>query len=155
MPIGILAPDGRVLDANPALLALLGYTRAEMLQVNVEELTHPEDREPGATLFQELQAGGRDSYQIEKRYRHAWGHYVWMLVTASIVRDSDRNPLYVVTQAQEISDQKELARRLEYFVDHDFLTGLFNRRHFEQELATETERAARYGSPGAVLLTTA
>ena len=44
------------------------------------------------------------------------------------------------------------SRQLEYLVDHDFLTGLYNRRWFERELAREVERAARYGTPGAVLL---
>ncbi len=57
-----------------------------------------------------------------------------------------------MTQVQDISERKEMARRLEYVVDHDFLTGLFNRRHFEQELSKETARAVRYGAPGAVLL---
>jgi diguanylate cyclase (GGDEF)-like protein len=55
-------------------------------------------------------------------------------------------------QVQDISERKVLAGRLEDLVDHDFLTGLFNRRHFEQELAQEIERTSRYGSPGAVLL---
>ena len=100
----------------------------------------------------QLLAGQIPSYQVEKRYQHAWGHYVWVLVTASIVRDEDHGPLYIVTQVQDISERKELARRLEYFVNHDFLTGLFNRRHFELELAKETGRVARYGSPGAVLV---
>jgi diguanylate cyclase (GGDEF)-like protein len=68
------------------------------------------------------------------------------------VRDDDGVALYMVTQVQDISERRELARRLQYVVDHDFLTGLYNRRHFEKELARETTRAARYGSPGAVLL---
>jgi hypothetical protein len=42
--------------------------------------------------------------------------------------------------------------RLEHFVDHDFLTALFNGRRFEQALAQETKSAARYGGGGAVLL---
>ena len=70
----------------------------------------------------------------------------------SLVRDDEGKALYVVTQVQDISERKELAQRLEYLIDHDFLTGLANRRRFEQELSREAERVARYGAPGAVLV---
>jgi diguanylate cyclase (GGDEF)-like protein len=75
-----------------------------------------------------------------------------MMTTVSLVRNREGRALYRIMQFQDISERKELAGRLEYLVDYDFLTGLFNRRHFEQELAHEVDRAARYGSPGVVLL---
>jgi diguanylate cyclase (GGDEF)-like protein/PAS domain S-box-containing protein len=152
-PIGmaLIAMDGRWLQVNDALCRITGHTGEELRATTLPAMTHPDDTELDESL-ERLIAGEIPSYQIERRYRHAWGHYVWVLVTTSIVRDEDRSPLHFVTQVQDISDRKEMARRLEYVVDHDFLTGLFNRRHFEQELAKETERAARYGSAGAVLL---
>jgi diguanylate cyclase (GGDEF)-like protein len=52
----------------------------------------------------------------------------------------------------EIARRADLERRLEYLVEHDPLTGLFNRRRFEQALAEELSRASRYQSGGAVLL---
>jgi len=61
-------------------------------------------------------------------------------MTVSLVRDGEGRPLYRIVQLQDISERKELAGRLEFLVDHDFLTGLFNRRHFERELAHEVER---------------
>jgi len=73
-------------------------------------------------------------------------------VDASLVRDDQGKILYVVSQVQDISERRELAQRLEYLIDHDFLTGLANRRRFEQELSREAERMARYGAPGAVLV---
>jgi hypothetical protein len=51
------------------------------------------------------------------------------------------NAPFLIMQFQDISDRKHEAQRLEFMVDHDFLTGLFNRRHFEQELAREVARA--------------
>jgi len=152
-PIGmaLIAMDGRWLQVNDALCRITGHTGEELRATTLLAMTHPDDSELDESL-ERLFAGEISSYQVEKRYRHAWGHYVWVLVTTSIVRDEHRNPLHFVTQVQDISERKEMARRLEYVVDHDFLTGLLNRRHFEHELAKETERAARYGSPGAVLL---
>jgi diguanylate cyclase (GGDEF)-like protein/PAS domain S-box-containing protein len=153
-PIGmaLVAMDGRWLQVNDALCRITGQTEEALKATTLRAMTHPDDVDLDGQSLPQLLAGQIPSYQVEKRYRHAWGHHVWVLVTASIVRDQDRRPLYVVTQVQDISERKELARRLEYFVDHDFLTGLFNRRHFEQELAKETERVSRYGAPGAVLV---
>jgi len=153
-PIGmaLIATDGRWLQVNDALCRITGRTAEELRATTLRAMTHPDDMDLDAQSLAQLLAGDIPSYQIEKRYHHAWGHYVWVLATTSIVRDEDRTPLYVVTQVQDISERKEMARRLEYVVDHDFLTGLLNRRHFEQELTKETERAARYGTPGAVLL---
>jgi diguanylate cyclase (GGDEF)-like protein/PAS domain S-box-containing protein len=153
-PIGmaLIAMDDHWLQVNDALCRITGYTEEALKATTLRAMTHPDDIDLDAQNLEQLLAGQIPSYQVEKRYRHAWGHYVWVLVTASIVRDEDRGALYLVTQVQDISERKELARRLEYLVDHDFLTGLFNRRHFEEDLAKETERVARYGAPGAVLV---
>jgi diguanylate cyclase (GGDEF)-like protein/PAS domain S-box-containing protein len=153
-PIGmaLIAMDDRWLQVNDALCRITGQTAQALKATTLRAMTHPNDVELDAKNLRQLLDGRVSSYQVEKRYRHAWGHYVWVLVTTSLVRGEDRCPLYVVTQVQDISERRELARRLEYFVDHDFLTGLFNRRHFEQELSRETERVARYGAPGAVLV---
>ena len=60
-----------------------------------------------------------------------------MLVTVSLVRDDTGRPLSFISQVQDISERKAQKRRLNDLVDHDFLTRLFNRRRFEQELAKE------------------
>ncbi len=153
-PAGMALVDmeGRWLQVNDALCRITGYTRAALKATTLRALTHPEDVDLDADSLRELLDGRIPSYQIEKRYRHAWGHYLWGLLTVSLVRDDEGKALYVVSQLQDISERKELAQRLEYLIDHDFLTGLANRRRFEQELSREAERVARYGAPGAVLV---
>lgn len=153
-PIGMALVDmeGRWLQVNDALCRFTGYTRDELKATTLRALTHPEDVDLDADSLRELLDGRTPSYQIEKRYRHAWGHHVWGLLTVSIVRGDQGKALHLVSQVQDISERKELAQRLEYLTDHDFLTGLVNRRRFEQELCREAERVARYGTPGAVLV---
>jgi diguanylate cyclase (GGDEF)-like protein/PAS domain S-box-containing protein len=153
-PIGmaLIDLDGRWLQVNDALCRLTGHTRSEFKSTTLRAITHPDDVDRDADVMRDLLDGRVPSCQIEKRYRHAWGHYLWVLLTVSLVRDDRGRPLYVVAQVQDISERKELAARLEYLLDHDFLTGLFNRRRFQLEIDHEAERVARYGGNGAVLM---
>lgn len=153
-PIGmaLIAMDRRRVHVNDALCRLTGYSRNQLVGTTVRAITHPDDVDLDAKDRQRLLAGEISAYQIEKRYVHAWGHYIWVLVTVSLIRDDKGRPLFFISQVQDISERKVQERRLKDLVDHDFLTRLFNRRRFEQELTKEDRRAARYRSTGAVLV---
>ena len=153
-PIGMALVDmsGRVLRVNDALCRITGYSAEEVYARSFDDLSDPHDVNVDALQMRELRDGLIHKYQIEKRYRHAWGHSVWVLLSVSLVRADEGRPLHVIAQVQDISERKELEGRLEHLVDHDFLTALFNGRHFERALAQETKSAARYGGGGAVLL---
>jgi diguanylate cyclase (GGDEF)-like protein/PAS domain S-box-containing protein len=153
-PIGmaLVEMNGGWLQVNDALCRITGYPEGDLKATTLDAITHPEDIGLAADDLQRLLAGKIPSYQVEKRYRHAWGHYVWVLLTVSVVRDVQGHALHIIKQVQDITERKDGARQLEYLVDHDFLTGLYNRRWFERELAREVERASRYKTPGAVLV---
>ena len=153
-PIGmaLVEVNGGWLQVNDALCRIIGYPEGDLKATTLDAITHPEDIGLAADDLQRLLAGKIPSYQVEKRYRHAWGHYVWVLLTVSVVRDVQGHALHIIKQVQDITERKDGARQLEYLVDHDFLTGLYNRRWFERELAREVERAQRYKTPGAVLV---
>jgi diguanylate cyclase (GGDEF)-like protein/PAS domain S-box-containing protein len=152
-PIGMALVDlaGRVLRVNDALCRITGLTAEEVCARAFRDLSEPQDVDVDLLQIGDLLDGHLPTYQVEKRYRHAWGHQVWVLLSVSLVRDDQGRPLNLIAQVQDISERKELERRLEHLVDHDFLTALFNDRHFEQALTRETRSAARYGG-GAVLL---
>jgi len=150
--MGLIDTNGEWLQVNDALCRITGYSRDVLLAMTPLALTHREDLERDVDYHQRLLKGQIPNYQIEKRYRHAWGHYVWVLLTVSVVRNDSGELLHLISQIQDISERKRLDGRLEYLADHDFLTGLFNRRRFEQELTQEVERTGRYGHLGAVLM---
>ena len=153
-PIGMALVDmaGRFLRVNDALCRITGYTANEISVRSFRDLSDSREVDIDALQIAELLGGHIQRYQIEKRYRHAWGHLVWVLLSVSLVRDDEGRPLHFIAQVQDISERKELEGRLEQLVDHDFLTALFNGRRFEQALAQEMKSADRYGGGGALLL---
>jgi diguanylate cyclase (GGDEF)-like protein/PAS domain S-box-containing protein len=144
--------DGRFLRVNDSLCRITGYPRAQLEARSLRELSHAADVDLDAAQIARVVRGDLTSYQIERRYLHADGHDLWALLTVSLVRDDRHRPLYFISQLQDISERKELERHLEHLVDHDFLTGLLNGRHFQQALTHEVKVASRYGGGGAVLL---
>jgi len=144
--------DGRFLRVNEALCRITGYSREQLEARSLRGLSHPADADLDAAEILRLVSGDLPSYQVERRYLHAEGHELWGLLTVSLVRDDRHQPLYLISQLQDISERKGLERRLAHLVDHDFLTGLLNGRRFQQMLAQEVEVASRYGGGGALLL---
>jgi PAS domain S-box-containing protein len=128
---------------NGALCRIAGYTTEQICARPFSDLSDSHDVNVDATQLAELLDGQIQTYQVEKRFRHAMGHLVWVLLSVSLIRDDEDQPLHLIAQVQDISERKELEGRLEHLVDHDFLTSLFNGRRFEQALAQETRSSAR------------
>lgn len=105
--IALVATDGRWLSANRALCQLLGYTEAELLAVDFQKVTHPDDLEADLIFVRQVLRGELKSYTMEKRYFHHEGHIVWALLTVSLVRDQNGTPLYFISQVQDITDRKQ------------------------------------------------
>src|SRR3954454_7958781 len=143
---------GRFLHANEALSVILGRSSEELEQLDVQAVTQRDDFKTERTLMERLLASEIPSYQVEKRCLGPDRQLRWVLVSASLVRDAAGNALYCIQQVQDLEERKQFERRLEYFADHDALTGLFNRRRFRRELSHQIALGRRYGGAGAVLL---
>jgi diguanylate cyclase (GGDEF)-like protein/PAS domain S-box-containing protein len=152
-PIGVavVAPDGRYRRVNPALCEFLGYSEHELLAMHWWDVTEPSQLEVDRERTAKLLKGEINSYQLEKQYVHARGHLVWALLSATLVRDADDEPLYFVCQIQDITNRKVTEERLIELALHDPLTGVANRLLFMDRLALALARADRRVSPVAVL----
>jgi PAS domain S-box-containing protein len=110
--IGMMDLNRRVIRGNLQARGMLGYSEDELRNLDVIAHTHPDDREIDREMFTELVAGGRDSYQVEKRYKHKDGHWVWARSTLSAVKDADGHPLYILALVEDISEHKRTLAEL-------------------------------------------
>lgn len=148
----LVSPKGRFLRVNDALCRIVGYTQAELQQKTFQDITHPDDLEADRVLIQELLAGTRDHYQLEKRYFHKDGHVIWILLSGSTVRDSRGKVLYFIAQVQDITERKAMLEELQRQATKDYLTGLSNRRHFMEQGENELAQVQRYGHALSLLM---
>ena len=99
--------EGRLLDVNPAIMNMLGFTKDEMYRKPIQELLHPEDVKASTNLFKELGLGKRDSFSRENRYRHKDGRVVWGQVTMSLLRGTSGIPQFAIAMIADITDRKQ------------------------------------------------
>jgi PAS domain S-box-containing protein len=118
-PIGmaLVAPDGRWLRVNRAVSEIVGYDEHEMLQRNFRDITHPDDLEADLEAVSRMLSGEIRSYQIDKRYIHRDGRIVWITLSVSLVHDRDGEPLYFVTQIENITGRKRTQMALQAAVE--------------------------------------
>jgi diguanylate cyclase (GGDEF)-like protein/PAS domain S-box-containing protein len=153
-PIGMAVADleGNYLDVNQALCAITGYPADALCGMHFSAITHPEDLAGDLAEIKALLDGDLHTTSTEKRYLRADGGVVWVTRTSTVVRDSDGVPLHFLDQVQDVTERRRFEHELRHLADHDPLTGLFNRRRFEQELDRQVSEVARYGPRGALLV---
>jgi len=135
--IGICQLDGRILDANPALCRMLGYSRHELAGAHARELCpeldrglHPEntrqasagglssleprpdERKPDEQKWAELIRGERDSLEVEKRYRRKDGSELWGHLTLSVGRNGHREPAFLIAMLADATERKRTEEQL-------------------------------------------
>ena len=98
--------NGRWTRVNQSLCRILGYTETELLVRDFQSITHPADLDADLQKCEQLVRGEIFEYHMVKRYRHRQGHLVWVLLSVSLVRDAEGNPLHYVSQIQDISERK-------------------------------------------------
>src|SRR5208282_5225339 len=140
--IGICQFDGWILEANPALAILLGYSREELTGTHAGEL-YPElhreirpdlspvlpdvgpelrpemgpkpDRSnssPDQPWLGELVRGERESFEVEKRYRRKDGSEFWGRLTLSLGRDIRHQPAFLIALLADATERKSMEEQL-------------------------------------------
>ena len=129
--MGLMSLDRVVIDSNPAMCAMLGYTREELIGQSPAMVTHPDEFLQSTDQFRQLLSGEISHYITDRRYVRRNGEVFWARVSMSIVRDPNGKPLYLVGLINDIDAQKRSAERL---AEQDAA----HRRQLEQRIAERT-----------------
>ena len=152
-PNGILLTDSRriVMAANAAAEHLLDRDEAALTGMTLASLCDPLDLGDDEAQWRSLRAGDIRGYTEERKLLKVSGESIPVLMSMSRMQPGTEGAS-VIVHLVDLSAQRRSERQLAYVADHDPLTGLFNRRRFDQELARHLLRVARHGPAGAVLL---
>ena len=150
--MALVAPDGNWLKVNNALCAIIGYSEEELMGKTFQDITHPDDLDEDLMLVQRMLAGHIDTYQMEKRYFHSDGHIIHVLLSVSLVKDQNQEPLFFISQIQDISQRKQLESDLSRMAREDELTKVFNRRYFYEIGNREVIRGNRFRESQALMM---
>jgi len=112
--MALVSPDGHWLRVNRSICEIVGYSEQELLEIDFQTVTHPDDLEKDLEYVQQMLAGEIKTYQMEKRYIHKMGQVVWALLSVSLVRDAQDEPLYFISQIQDITDRKRAEEALRH-----------------------------------------
>src|ERR1700731_4488639 len=99
--MALVGLDGRWINVNPAVCQIVGYSEKELRTTNFQSITHPDDLEADLKFVGQMLKG-----EMEKRYFHKAGHIVWVLLSVSLVFGAESDPLFFVSQIQDITERK-------------------------------------------------
>ena len=114
--MALVSPQHDWLKVNKSLSGILGYSEEELLKSKTLDITHPDDLNKSTNVHDKAYKGGKDTYQLEKRYFHKDGHIVHVLLGVTMVKDLDGNPTHSIVQILDITDRIEAEKRLETLV---------------------------------------
>ena len=108
-PSGILVVDlnKKFTACNSAFCDFIGYNEDELIGKTISDITHPEDQDIGMKELKMIVEEKLESCQLQKRYIRKDGKIVWGEISISLVRDTEKKPLFFLPVIQDISERKD------------------------------------------------
>ncbi len=132
-----LLDEGIVINCNSAAVTMLGYDSRESIIGKSPNKFSP-DIQPDGRLTNGLLMESLDLCNKYGKHKFEWWHQkkdnslIPGEIIMTTIRSNDKNIFHAL--CRDISDRKQMENRLQFLSYHDQLTGLYNRRFFEQEL---------------------
>jgi len=145
--------DMRWRYVSPSSLKVLGWTPEEMVGMEAFALVYPEDLPGLIAVATRNFEPGVEPERNAVRMRKKDGSLVWIEFTARVVRDAVTGAAEeAVVTMRDVSERKMLEEKLSSQALSDGLTGIANRRAFDEALDREWKRTLREGSQISLLL---
>ncbi|HNW90933.1 MAG TPA: PAS domain S-box protein [Bacteroidales bacterium] len=105
--------NGNFFQVNQAFCQMMGYTQEELQKFNFSDITFSEDIEASRQFIRNLLTQNLKHTFMEKRYVKKDGSVIWAITSASVLRDINDNPKFVVVQVLDITELKMTEQKLE------------------------------------------
>ena len=103
--IAIANLSGIVLEANESMAQLLGFTRQELIGMNIGMFTHPDDLAIEHAYLKEVQGGERDFFRMNKRYLTKQGRLIWVDLLVTVIPDAKGEGIEVIGLVVDITER--------------------------------------------------
>jgi diguanylate cyclase (GGDEF)-like protein/PAS domain S-box-containing protein len=157
--IVVADPDGTLVRWNRACEQLLGYSAGDLDAPCALLDLVPDEERPIALAALEALASGESPVRTEFHWRTLSGELRLIEWSTTALTGPDGSVTHLVGTGIDVTETRQWAaeraaneERLRHIADHDALTGLYNRRRFEQELDRHFVHGRRYGIDGALLV---
>jgi diguanylate cyclase (GGDEF)-like protein/PAS domain S-box-containing protein len=145
--------NNRLLYVSPSCARMIGWSPDELLGTSAVAGVHPDDIERVEQAIAALMNGEAEEARFVYRQRHRENGEIWAESALHVTRASDTGEIDgVVAVTRDMTEQKDLQDKLASLATTDGLTGLANRRAFDERLADEWARARRDGAQLSLLL---
>jgi diguanylate cyclase (GGDEF)-like protein/PAS domain S-box-containing protein len=142
--------DGKITSWNRGAEQLYGYTAQEAIGRSID-LIEPAHRAGEQRKILHTVFSGESIENFETECVRKDEQVISVSLTASPVTDSSGRIVSAAIIARDTTERVRYEERLRFLADHDQLTGLFNRRRFDEQLKRELARAGRYADHSAVV----
>ncbi|MCK1743607.1 diguanylate cyclase [Bradyrhizobium sp. 139] len=145
--------DNRLIYVSPSCVRIIGWSPDELLGTSAVAGIHADDMERVEQAIAALKNGEAEEARFVYRQRHRDKGDIWAEAALHVTRASDSGEIDgVVAVVRDMTEQKDLQDKLASLATTDGLTGLANRRAFDERLAEEWTRARRDGTQISLLL---
>ena len=111
--ITVMTLDGTLIDTNPAIQGMLGYTAEELCNMPLRNITHQDDYPAEHRIIESLATGkGPTLFQLEKRLIRKDGTVLFCRLIATHIRNSAGAPMYGLGLIEDITEQKRVEETL-------------------------------------------
>lgn len=144
--------DERLRYVSPSSVRVVGWPPNQLIGTPALAGINPEDLPEVQAIVDAMKRGEKEEARFTYRNAHRQNGEVWLESTMRVTRKGNGNVDGVVAISRDITEQKRLETRLETLAIEDSLTGLANRRRFDERLKEEWARAYRDRSSLALLM---